>query len=156
MSTAEDIIGAFCDWFEGSGFRCQSDYSDEESLKRDLATQVDSWVEHNFPGWRAKLIPKGAKAPVLGPFAYGYVADAELYSVRGELVPVEAKLMKVGYEPNQAIGQAIMLSRRPDTGQAIAAIVDSRKSVPPYGSVEQSLRKDLWEKLRVRLCVRKA
>lgn len=48
-----------------------------------------------------------------------------------------------------------MSSRRENAGTAIAAILDVRTDPAPEGEMEQNLKMELWEKLGVRLCVRR-
>jgi len=49
-----------------------------------------------------------------------------------------------------------MFSRRPGVDKAIGLVLDARNSALPYGELERNLQRDLWENLRIRLCVRKA
>ncbi len=152
MDSAEQVIEAFAEWFEGAGFQPRERYPAEESLKADLLRQAHLWVSQNFRGWRAE---RPSRRPPPGPFGYAYESDIELVHTSGMCIPVEVKLMKAGWEPNQAIGQAIMYSRTQEIPRAIAAVLDARNNPPDYGELERSLRKDLWQKLGVRLCVRR-
>jgi hypothetical protein len=47
-------------------------------------------------------------------------------------------------------------SRIQDEPAAVAAVLDVRSNPAPYGDLERDLKRDLWEKLGVRLCVRRA
>ncbi len=152
MDSADKIIEEFTAWFEGEGFRPQASYAKERELTRDLCKQLDSWVQQKFAGWQAKAkrVPK-----YRGAFGYGYRPDIELFHGNDECIPIEVKLMKDGWEPNQAVGQAIMYCSALDQPKAIAAVLDVRRDSPAYGWLERELQKNLWVKLRVRLCVKK-
>ncbi len=152
MDQPHKIIEAFAGWFEGAGFQPQESYRDEAALTKDLRKQLDLWVRKSFAGWRAKArgVPR-----YFGPFNYRYRPDIELFRANEECIPIEVKLMKQGWEPAAAIGQAVMYSRVLDEPAAIAAVLDTRRKGQGFGHVERSLQKELWERLGVRLCVRK-
>ncbi len=149
----DKIIDAFEGWFS-EDFEPHPDYVNEAALQKDLQAQLDSWVREAFPGWRAR----DRRVPAYrGPFGYRYRPDIEVLRNDDEFVPIEVELMKdaSGWKPSEAIGQAIMFSRVLDTPRAIAAVLDMRQNPPAYGEVEKALQRELWEKLGVRLCVRK-
>ena len=91
-------------------------------------------------------------------FGWPYQGEIELFSDDGRRIPVEVKYMRQGWEPNQAIGQAIIFSRVNGAGKAIGACfaVERASERLQLGSAERLLRDTLWEKLGIRLCVRKA
>ncbi len=154
MEDTDKVIEAFKRWFEVAGFQPQEIYEDEAALTKDLRKQLDSWMQQSFKGWRAK----DRRMPAyVGPFNYRYRPDIELFHTDEQFVPVEVELMKDGrgWKPSEAIGQAIMFSRVLDKPRAIAAVLDVRKGASAYGDVERNLQKELWEKLGVRLCVRR-
>jgi hypothetical protein len=155
MDSSEQVIDAFVTWFE-EGFRPERDYRDvkEHVLAGDMLEQLELWVQKHLPGWDVK---KATKPKSQELFGYTYTADIELVRAGEKSIPIEIELMKKrsGWKPSEAIGQVIMFSRQSGVGKGIAAVLDVRKDPPEHGEVERSLQDDLWEKLGVRLCVRR-
>ena len=156
MDDADKVIEVFVEWFMREGFHPARDYRNvkEPVLVRDMLRQLESWNPQDLRGWKA--IEREKPFPV-GPFGHRYETDIELVHDDARCVPIEVELMKdgAGWKPAEAVGQAIMFSRRSDAGKAIAAILDVRTNPPAEGETEQKLKVDLWEKFGVRLCVRR-
>ena len=161
MDDADKVIEAFEKWFEADeGLQphpreyAKNKRKEEEAFQKDLLQQLNSWEWQNFPGWEAI---EATKPKSWRLFGYPFTADVELVHANGQCVPIEVELMKdgAGWKPAEAVGQAIMFSRRSDAGKAIAAILDVRSNPSAEGETERKLKADLWEKFGVRLCVRR-
>ena len=161
MDELHKVIEAFEVWFEDeNGLKPHpEEYAkrkgkEEDALQEDLLQQLDSWQRDKFSEWDPI---EATKPKTWRLFGHPFTADIELVHDDGRRIPIEVELMKdgSGWKPSEAVGQAIMFSRRPEAGKAIAAILDVRTNPPPTGEDEQRLRAELWECLGVRLCVRK-
>ncbi len=154
----DKIIAAFEKWFEeDKGFQPHPrEYAKrsipEDGFKDDVLQQLSSWLRNEFPEWECE---KASKPKLPGAFGYHYTTDILLVGPRGQKIPIELKLMKGGWEPAAALGQAYMQLRLLASPGGIGAALDRRENVPPYGEAEQKLKDEVWEKFRVRLCVRR-
>ncbi|MFQ5662285.1 MAG: hypothetical protein ACE5HL_00435 [Terriglobia bacterium] len=149
--TDEEVIEAVTQWFERE-FPCRH-YENENAELKHLEFELGKWIEQKYPDWKVR---SGSKKFIT---LFGWECDTDLElrnQKRSSVIPIEVKLTKEGteYGTLHAMGQAIYYSRK--AGHALALVVDQGRAARERTHDERKLQDDLWNKLRVRLSVRKA
>lgn len=148
--TDDEVIEAVAQWFERE-FPC-SHYENENAELKRLEFELGKWVEQKYPDWEVRSGPK----KFITLLGWKCETDLELRNQKtSSVIPIEVKLAKEGteYGTLHAMGQAIYYSRK--AGHALALVVEQGRATRDRAEDEGQLQDDLWNKLRVRLSVRK-
>jgi len=148
--SSDALVNAVARWFEHD-FPCRR-YVREKELQTELKTALGQWIQENYPDWKLQ----NGQRKFIRLFGWWLETDLELrHSRTRAVIPIELKLSKKNYEYTvlHAMGQALYCSQK--TGKAIALVVDAGRGDFRRSPHERKLLVGLWEKLGVRLCVKK-